>query len=100
MLFYYLWKKGMNLVYNEDMNKLWFKRKKYGWGWTPISWEGWLVTVFYLISLLCLSAFLSRASTTLEVVFNFFIPFIILTFLLILVAIKTGETPRWQWGEK
>ncbi len=23
----------------------WFKRKTYGWGWTPVSWQGWLVTL-------------------------------------------------------
>ncbi len=25
--------------------KAWFGPKRYlGWGWTPVSWEGWLVT--------------------------------------------------------
>ncbi len=28
-------------------DKLWFKAKKFGWGWTPCSWEGWTVTGLY-----------------------------------------------------
>ncbi|MCX6717702.1 MAG: hypothetical protein NTU76_03445 [Candidatus Taylorbacteria bacterium] len=27
------------------MSKLWFKRKTYGWGWVPSSWEGWFVVI-------------------------------------------------------
>ncbi|HEY3637467.1 MAG TPA: hypothetical protein VGK90_04890 [Rhizomicrobium sp.] len=23
----------------------WFGPKRFGWGWTPVSWEGWFVTV-------------------------------------------------------
>lgn len=26
-------------------NKLWFKAKNYGWGWYPVTWEGWTVTI-------------------------------------------------------
>jgi hypothetical protein len=29
----------------------WFGTKKYiGWGWRPISWEGWAVTILWLAS--------------------------------------------------
>lgn len=33
------------------MNKFWFRRrlglfsKDLGWGWTPISWQGWILTL-------------------------------------------------------
>ena len=31
----------------------WFGPKKYlGWGWTPITWEGWLATAVFLIAFL------------------------------------------------
>ena len=29
--------------------KLWFRRKLYGWGWTPCTWEGWLVILVWVI---------------------------------------------------
>ena len=28
---------------------LWFRRKKYGWGWTPSTWQGWTVVGFILL---------------------------------------------------
>ncbi len=82
--------------------RIWFKRKTYGWGWTPATWQGWLVTGVYLalISLLVLSR--EKAipgnpdSGTNFLVFG--IPFIALTALFIFVAYKTGEKPKWQWG--
>ncbi len=31
----------------------WFGPKKYlGWGWTPITWEGWLTTAVFLAAFL------------------------------------------------
>lgn len=31
----------------------WFGPKRsFGWGWTPISWQGWAVTGLYLITIL------------------------------------------------
>ncbi len=29
----------------------WFKAKRFGWGWTPCSWEGWAVMLLYLCAL-------------------------------------------------
>ncbi|EKD95256.1 MAG: hypothetical protein ACD_25C00002G0004 [uncultured bacterium] len=37
------------------MSKFWFRPKRLGYGFTPISWEGWLSTLV-LIILLILSA--------------------------------------------
>ncbi len=33
------------------MDKLWFRAKDYGWGWTPCSGEGWIVTAIVLVAL-------------------------------------------------
>lgn len=29
--------------------KVWFGKKKIGWGWRPASWQGWLVTLIFLM---------------------------------------------------
>ena len=34
------------------MPKYWFKPKKFGWGITPISIEGWLITLGLIIALI------------------------------------------------
>jgi len=33
------------------MNKYWFRKRKFGWGWTPISIEGWIMTLLLLSGL-------------------------------------------------
>ena len=37
------------------MAKFWFKPKKYGWGITPISWEGWLITIMLAVGLILIA---------------------------------------------
>ncbi len=35
---------------NEAERAIWFPAKKHGWGWgPPITWQGWLVFVVYLV---------------------------------------------------
>lgn len=31
-------------------NNYWFRKKKYGWGWVPNSWQGWLVIFLWTAS--------------------------------------------------
>ncbi len=80
--------------------KLWFKRKRYGWGWTPCSWEGWLVLAAYLILMIDtfknINAVQHSGSDTF---INFSPRFIILTLALIFICYKKGEKPKWSWGE-
>jgi hypothetical protein len=94
-------KKYMEYV-KDNPEGLWFKRKVYGWGWTPVKWQGWLVILVYVALILTLvltreeyvpgnpdsgSNFLTYAG-----------PIIVLTIILIGIAYKKGERPHWQWG--
>ncbi len=81
------------------MDKLWFKRKSYGWGWVPITWQGWLATAAYIAGLLFFGFSIDEGSTRREVLLSFFLPVAILTAAFLRLAYKTGEKPRWQWGE-
>ncbi|MEK7584942.1 MAG: hypothetical protein AAB455_00250 [Patescibacteria group bacterium] len=81
--------------------KLWFKAKRYGWGWTPASAEGWLGLAIYLVVLIKIfwkidanSGYENGALIILNP------PFIIATGILLLVCYLTGEPPRWRWGGK
>jgi len=29
----------------DNPKRYWFKAKMYGWGWTPVKWQDWLVGV-------------------------------------------------------
>ena len=83
------------------MKKIWFVRKRYGWGWTPATWEGWTVLVVYfaLVMMLFRHANISSYSKG-DALMLFLLPFMTLTALLIGVSYWRGEPPRWQWGNK
>ena len=81
--------------------KLWFKRKSYGWGWTPVSWEGWVIICIYAFMMaFAFSYFDVRSHSGSDTFINFATPCIFFTSILILICYKKGETPKWQWGEK
>lgn len=73
----------------------WFKRKLYGWGWTPARLQGWLVTLVFVLAVVAIAAiFIPSGNLT-----AYFISLAIAIAALILIAYKTGEKPRWSWGK-
>jgi len=86
----------------DNPNNYWFKRKLYSWGWTPAKWQGWLVIFVYIT--LILTLVFTREKDIPGNPYSgsnfliFALPIIILTIILILIAYKKGEKPRWQWG--
>ena len=82
-------------------NKLWFRRKSYGWGWTPITWEGWFVTLIIVIIPLIIK--FSLKSLECERTTQYFYTYAsipILLMALTLICFRFGEKPKWQWGVK
>lgn len=82
-------------------NKLWFRRKTYGWGWTPITWEGWLVTL--LVIVIPIAIRLTLKHLEFERTTQYFYAWAsvpILVMALILLCFRYGEKPKWQWGVK
>ncbi len=80
-------------------SKLWFKRKTYGWGWTPVTWQGWGVLTVFLIAIVKLSLRITPRASVTEVMFTFVIPELALVTILLWICYKKGEKPRWQWGK-
>jgi len=78
----------------------WFKRKLYGWGWTPATWQGWAVTGVYVLAVFAFAMTIDGNSSNQEVVFTFLLPLVLLTLAFFRVAYRKGESPRWQWGNK
>ena len=83
----------------EKETKLWFKAKRYGWGWYPISWQGWSVTFIYILLLLLFGLTIDENSTPIETSSTFLLPITLLTISLIRICYKKGEKPEWRWGE-
>lgn len=83
------------------MNKLWFVRKKYGWGWTPVTWQGWLIMFFYLLGMVKLFLMFDiNSHSSSDTLMGLFLPVVMWTSLLIYICYKKGEKPKWQWGIK
>lgn len=76
----------------------WFKRKVFGWGWTPARWQGWVVVLVYVLALLFFGFTIDEDSPTNEVFFTFLLPVVLLTISLIRICYLKGEKPRWMWG--
>ena len=39
-------------------SQLWFRARRYGWGWAPATWQGWAVLAVYVIAVLAWAAYL------------------------------------------
>lgn len=89
---------------------LWFKAKRYGWGWYPVTWQGWGITLLFACGYLFLCMlFLGWLGTATKLhavsyrefslsIFEYLASVIMLSYLLIRVCTRYGEDPHWRWG--
>ena len=86
----------------ENTNKkLWFRRKIFGWGWYPITWQGWGVIILYVLDLISNAIFANNhVNSNSDFLMQFFPHYIVLTIFLIIICYATGEKPKWTWGFK
>jgi hypothetical protein len=86
---------GANLP-QSDAKAYWFPAKTYGWGWgTPTTWQGWAVTLAYLVLLFGGIAWINPG----QHVGAFLLYTALLSALLVFICWRTGERPRWRWGK-
>jgi hypothetical protein len=81
------------------MTQYWFKPKRYGYGATPTTWQGWAVILATVIAMVAVTLFLrleSRSHWALAGQIAFDV--IALTSLFIISRRKTEGEWRWRWG--
>jgi hypothetical protein len=84
----------------ETNSNLWFKAKKYGWGWTPCSWQGWTALGVYIIAILYeFFAIDMNSHSVSDTLINFIPTVIIFTIILIAICYIKGDKPEWHWGD-
>lgn len=83
----------------------WFKPKRYGYGATPTTWQGWVIVAAFLAGVFALAWTLigfDRANPPDESTLVFF--FISVAILLAAVWIISKRTTdgewRWRWGDE
>lgn len=86
----------------KSKNKYWFKRKRYGYGWTPSNLEGWLLIVAYL-AIVILGVFffsdkLESGDPLYSIVYLIFV--IMSTTILLLITVRKAPKGKWRWGWK
>ncbi len=91
------------MVYTEFMSKQqkdWFKRKSYGWGWVPVTWQGWLATLAPVGFIAIASWYIFKDAPEDEFDWQRVVVFLIVANLaiapLLAASYKKGPKPRWQ----
>lgn len=80
-----------------DGKRYWFRAKRYGWGWgLPLTWEGWVVLVVFLLLVSLGSVFVSPVRHP-----GLHIGYVAgLGVVLLIVCYAKGEPTKWRWGNE
>ena len=98
----YTWRNYIEYM-KDNPKRLWFKMRLYGWGWVPVSWQGWtIILAFIAVLLLNGIYFASKVSpngepTTWDLSLFFGVMIISIIFIF-WICYKKGEKPKWSWG--
>jgi hypothetical protein len=84
------------MVENEEKKGYWFPAKRYGWGWgPPVTWQGWVCMLVYLVVM--------GPGLLVGILWNLVLGVVVgvlATAAFLIVVWKTGEPPKWRWGNK
>ncbi|MFO7287909.1 MAG: hypothetical protein LOD94_12975 [Gammaproteobacteria bacterium] len=70
----------------------WFGAKTYGIGWTPVTWQGWVVVIVFVVLVIGGMALIDE--WWLKVAYA-----VLLIVALVFLAAWKGEKPfKWRWG--
>lgn len=87
----------------KQSTNYWFKRRRYGWGWVPVTWQGWITLIAFL------GVVIAAAATQLPAkpeqpsqseLIQFFAIFTTAVLALIAICAVKGPVPHWRWGKK
>jgi len=66
---------------------------------TPSAWQGWLVVLIYVAGMVKIIHELLPASSVSSPT-RLFVGVVIWTALFFIIVYRTGESSRWQWGDR
>lgn len=84
-------------------NDFWFKRRRYGYGWIPTTWQGWLVVISFIVIVFSSSILLLKdvPENTYQSEVGVFFTVVFLSILaLVFISHRKGPKPKWRWGKK
>lgn len=82
------------------MKTYWFKRRRYGYGWTPVVWQGWAtVGAFLLFAVgMAFAPLLWPTLSDLQFLALYLIAMLAGLATLLRLGTVHGPKPRWRWG--
>lgn len=87
----------------KNNNNFWFKRRRYGYGWIPTTWQGMVVVISFIVIIFSSSVLLLKdvPENTYQSEVGVFLALVFLsTSVLIFITSKKGPQPKWRWGKK
>jgi hypothetical protein len=83
------------------MPTYWFKPKRYGYGATPVRWQGWAVTAATALAIVAVSICLRLTTKSLWTLAALLIFDALAIFVLVIVSRrKTDGEWHWRWGDR
>ena len=76
--------------------RYWFKRKRYGYGYVPVTWEGWLTLAVVIVAAIIPPLVIGISE---DPPFWYFGYISTLIFSLIAFSVKKGPKMEWRWGK-
>ena len=90
----------------RDVPHYWFKRRRYGYGWIPVTWQGWLALAIYLVvvvggAFVFLDAPQNTPEGTLPRTLGSYLAFVAVAAVAFLAIVRSkAPKARWRWGRK
>lgn len=86
----------------KNTQNYWYKRRRYGYGWVPVTREGWAVILLFLI--LVLAGLLPLTHVPQHRLagrpIGYIIYILVLTAILYYICREKGPAPKWRWGKR
>ena len=85
------------------MTRYWFRPRRYGYGATPVTWEGWALTVgvagVVILSIVAMNLLADRSNVVAWLVWAVFVA--VVAFLMVQISRqRTDGEWRWRWGQR
>jgi hypothetical protein len=84
------------------MTRYWFRPKRYGYGATPVTWEGWVLTGLAAAVIAGSVSLLIQNGRTHDLTMSLVwaaVVAIVIAFLVAVTKAKTEGGWRWRWGD-
>lgn len=78
------------------------KRRRYGYGWIPVTWQSWLFMIIELVIIFAAATSLppKPAQPTTGELLRFLIILGGVISTLVIFSVENGPKPKWRWGKK